>query len=75
MDSLIAKYPVLIRWSEKDNAYIAEMPDLPRCMADGTTREEALTNLEESARLWMEVAQEEGWTIPEPGSKSKQAAA
>jgi len=51
------------------------MPGLPRCMADGTTPEAALVNLEESAQLWMEVAQEEGRSMPEPGSASKQATA
>lgn len=59
------KYEVIIYWSRDDEAFIAEVPELPGCAADGKTQREALQNLEEAVVLWMKVAQEEGRTIPE----------
>ncbi len=63
---LYMRYPVDVRWSEADKAWIAEVYDLPGCMADGETREEALANAGEAARLWIDVAREDGRAIPEP---------
>ena len=60
------KYKVTIRWSERDKAYIAEMPELPGCMADGPTQEEALKNVREVAELWIEAARGMGRAIPQP---------
>lgn len=74
MKEQLKKYPVVIRWSEIDNAYIAEMPDLPYTAADGTTREEALSNLYRAAEQWLLTAKEKGWTIPQPAA-GRQAAA
>jgi predicted RNase H-like HicB family nuclease len=53
-------------WSGKDEAFIAEVPELPGCMADGSTYQEALQNVEVIMQEWIETAQELGRTIPEP---------
>lgn len=58
------KYKVILRWSETDNAYIAEVPELPGCMADGKTRSEALTAVERVMSEWLETAASLGRPIP-----------
>ncbi len=63
---MLDKYQVIIRWSDLDNAYIAEIPELPIVAADGTSREEALSKVYEVGEIWMQMAQEKGWTIPKP---------
>lgn len=60
------KYEVIIYWSEEDKAFIAEVPELAGCMADGSTYQEALANVEIIIQEWMETAQELGRPIPEP---------
>ncbi|MFH1742091.1 MAG: type II toxin-antitoxin system HicB family antitoxin [bacterium] len=60
------KYEVIIYWSEKDEAFIAEVPELPGCAADGPTHQEALANVEVIMREWIETARELGRPIPEP---------
>ena len=60
------KYEVIIYWSESDGAFIAEVPELPGCMSDGQSKLEALQNVEQVAREWIETAQELGRPIPEP---------
>ena len=60
------KYEILIYWSEEDQAYIAEVPELPGCIADGSTYKKALANVEVIIREWVETAKEEGRPIPEP---------
>lgn len=60
------KYEVIIYWSYEDKAFIAEIPELPGCMADGMTHAEALENVEKIAEEWIETAQELGRLIPEP---------
>lgn len=60
------RYEVIIYWSEEDQAFIAEVPELPGCIADGADHREALMNVEVVAREWMEIAQELGREIPEP---------
>jgi predicted RNase H-like HicB family nuclease len=52
------KYEVIIYWSEEDHAFIAEVPELPGCAADGKTHQEALANVEVVIREWLEIAQE-----------------
>jgi predicted RNase H-like HicB family nuclease len=63
MDS---KYEIIIFWSEDDEAFVAEVPELPGCMADGKTYREALENAEQIIDEWIETAQEEGRPIPQP---------
>ena len=60
------KYEIIIYWSEEDQAFIAEIPELPGCMADGTTYQEALENVKIIAKEWIKTAREMGITIPEP---------
>ena len=62
----MSKYEVIIYWSKDDQAFIAEVPELPGCAADGATRQEALANAERVIAEWLETAQELGRPIPEP---------
>jgi predicted RNase H-like HicB family nuclease len=63
------KYQVIIYWSDEDNAFIAEVPELPGCMADGANYQEALKNVEIIAKEWIETARELGREIPQPKGK------
>ena len=60
------KYSMFISWSEEDQAYIVSVPELPGCMADGKTPEEAVKEAQTVIELWIETALEDGETIPEP---------
>lgn len=60
------RYEVIIYWSDEDQAFIAEVPELPGCMADGATYQDALANAETVIHEWIETAQELGRSIPEP---------
>ena len=60
------KYEVHIFWSDEDEAFIAEVPDLAGCMADGATYEEALENAQIVINQWIETAQSLDWVIPKP---------
>jgi len=62
----MTRYEVIIYWSEDDQAFIAEVPELPGCMADGATYQEALANAETVIHEWIEPAQELGRVVPEP---------
>lgn len=59
-------YEVIIYWSEDDQAFIAEVPELPGCASDGATYQEALRNVEIIIREWIETAQELGRPVPKP---------
>ena len=61
-----SKYEIIIYWSEKDNAYLVEVPELPGCMADGKTYREALSNIEQIIQEWIDTAKELGRPIPSP---------
>lgn len=63
---LMSKYSMFMAWSEEDQAYIVSVPELPGCMADGKTPEEAVKNAEVIIQEWIESALEDGETIPEP---------
>jgi predicted RNase H-like HicB family nuclease len=63
------KYEVVIYWSEDDEAFIAEVPELPGCMADGRTHREALRAVERVAKEWVAVAKETGREVPRPKGK------
>ena len=60
------KYEVIIYWSEEDQAFVAEVPELPGCAAHGPTQEAALANAQEAIQLWLDTAREYGDPIPEP---------
>lgn len=60
------KYEVIIYWSAEDDAFVAEVPELPGCMAHGATQEDALGNAQEAVQLWIDTAREYGDPVPEP---------
>ena len=60
------KYEIIIYWSEEDGSFIAEVPELPGCMADGNSYQEALANAEIIINEWIETARELGRNVPEP---------
>ena len=60
------KYEIIIYWSNEDAAYVAEVPELPGCMAHGDTQEAALEHICQAVELWLETAREFGDPIPEP---------
>ena len=60
------QYEIILSWSREDEAFIAEVPELPGCAADGETYQEALANVETVIREWIETARELGRKIPEP---------
>ena len=62
----MSKYEIIMFWSDDDQAFIAEVPELPGCKADGATYQKALANVEVVIREWIESAQELGRPIPEP---------
>jgi len=59
-------YTMIIYWNEEDQAFIVEVPELPGCMADGKTYQEAVQNAEVIIQQWIETAQALGREIPEP---------
>jgi len=62
----VYKYEVIVFWSAEDSAYIAEVPELPGCMADGTSYEDAISSVQKVIQEWIDTAVELGRTIPEP---------
>lgn len=68
------KYEIIIYWSEEDSVYIADVPELPGCIAHGPTPEAALANCGDAMNLWLETALEFGRTIPEPKGRRLQFA-
>jgi len=60
------KYEIIIYWSADDQAFIAEVPELPGCAADGATHKEALTNVQVIIKEWIATAKELGRPIPQP---------
>ena len=60
------KYEIIMYGSQKDQAFIAEVPELPGCAADGSTYQQALANVEIVIQEWLETAKELGRSIPEP---------
>ena len=63
------KYEIIIYWSEEDQAFIAEVPELPGCMADGASYQEALASVEVIIQEWIDTARELGRPIPQPKGK------
>ena len=65
----MTKYEIILYWSDENEAFIAEVPELPGCAADGPTRQEALANAETVIQEWIETARHLGRPIPEPKSR------
>lgn len=68
------RYEVIIYWSTEDDAFVAEVPELPGCMAHGDTYEAALAGAQEAISLWIDMAKEFGDRIPEPKGRRLQLA-
>ena len=66
---MTTRYELIIYWSQDDNSFIVEVPDLPGCMADGQTYAEAVKNAEGVINEWIETARKLGRPIPEPRGK------
>ena len=62
----MTKYELVIWWSDEDAAFLVEVPELPGCMADGATYEEALANVQTIIAEWIETAREKGREVPTP---------
>lgn len=62
----MAEYSVFIKYDPIDKIYVASVPELPGCMAHGSTKEQALKEIETAKELWIETALEDGQQIPEP---------
>ena len=60
------RYEIIIHWSDEDQVFIAEAPELPGCMAHGATQQKALENIQKAMRLWIDAAAEDGRPVPEP---------
>jgi predicted RNase H-like HicB family nuclease len=60
------KYEVIIYWSEEDQAFVADVPELPGCAAHGPTQQAALASAQEAIALWIDTATEFGDPVPEP---------
>ena len=69
----MARYKIIIYWSHEDQAFIAEVPELTGCMADGNTYQQAIANAEVVMQEWLDTAKELGRTIPEPKGRLRQA--
>lgn len=63
------RYEVIVYWSDEDEAYVAEVPELPGCMADGSTYEAAIRNAQTTIAEWIETAKELDRDIPVPKGK------
>ena len=68
------RYEVIIYWSSEDEAFVAEVPELPGCMAHGESYESALASAQEAIGLWVETAEEFGDPVPEPKGRRLQFA-
>ena len=66
---MVYKYEIILYWSNEDGAFVAEVPELPGCMAHGETQEDALRNVNQAMKLWIDTAKEFGDSIPEPKSE------
>jgi predicted RNase H-like HicB family nuclease len=60
------KYALMITWSDEDESFVVEVPELPGCMADGETYEQAVSNAQHVIAEWIDAAQELGRSVPEP---------
>ena len=60
------KYEIVLYWSNEDEAFVAEVPELPGCMAHGDDQESALRNTNDAIELWIDTARELGRSVPQP---------
>ena len=60
------RYEIILYWSNEDECFIAEVPELPGCVAHGDTQQSALASINDAMTLWLETAREKNQSIPEP---------
>jgi predicted RNase H-like HicB family nuclease len=60
------KYEIILYWSAEDEVFVADVPELPGCVAHGDTQESALANIKDAMGLWLDTAREFGDPVPEP---------
>ena len=60
------KYEIIIYWSQEDNTFVVEVPELPGCMADGATYDDAVGNAQIIIQEWLDTASQQGRSIPQP---------
>jgi len=60
------RYEIVIYWSKEDGCFLAEVPEIPKLITDGSTRSEALANAEEMISSYLATAKEAGWAVPQP---------
>lgn len=60
------KYEIIIFWSDEDETFVADVPELPGCMAHGSSRADALSNAEAAIALWLDTARDIGRPVPQP---------
>ena len=63
------KYEIILYWSSEDDVFVAEVPELPGCMAHGQSRNDALNSIQKAIDLWLDTAKEDGREIPQPKSR------
>jgi predicted RNase H-like HicB family nuclease len=68
-EAAMAGYGIDVAWSDPDEAFVADVPDLPGCMAHGSSRDEALANAENAIQAWIATVEEFGDAIPQPGNR------
>jgi predicted RNase H-like HicB family nuclease len=68
------KYQLVIWWSADDDVFVAEAPELPGCMAHGSTMSDAVKNVQDAMDLWLDVAREMGRAVPEPRGRTPMSA-
>jgi len=68
------KYEIIIYWSDEDDTFVAEVPELPGCMAHGESQETALSNVHDAIGLWLATAKETGRPVPQPKGRRLQLA-
>ncbi len=62
----MGRYEIILYWSNEDQVFVAETPELPGCLAHGETEESALANIKEAMGLWLDTAKKYGDEIPQP---------
>lgn len=74
MEAPDLRYEIVLYWSNEDDAYVAEVPELPGCVSHGESYTEAVENVEDAIRAWIETARDLGRTVPEPKGRRLQFA-
>jgi predicted RNase H-like HicB family nuclease len=65
-EPVMFKYEMIVYWSDEDDVYVVDVPELPGCMAHGHTASEAVANAQDAIALWLDTAKDLGRPIPEP---------